>query len=619
VTINVSVHYPDGNPVTGLSKEDFTVYDIWNGYTYQTLTYQNSMINTTFNSTMNLSGIYWFNITSYNPSNDSETTPGIHNITVSVSRNESGNVYSGNSSGKEYYYLMVPRIIVTLTAPSGTSVNEGNSRAISVNISNTGTDTAYNLYITATDNSDYLSVPSSPSCTATSLSNGSYKDCPNLFSATTSEVSSNEYATITVTAYVSHNYSGSPLVQYFKTGTIELTIVNVESSEGGGGGGEKTCSSDSQCAETENCTKGVCKTISCPNGEISDHMCFPYSFKINITSYPSVLQAVAGGETSAKVTVKNTGSRTFTAKLDVTLSGISANVSPSGYSLGAGESYQFTVNFTVPNSTSAGNLSGTFKAYVSVSTSTYDSKTFTFTVLPGEEAKSSINSSYQELLLAFENLSLRFNEIKQSGYYNQSVLSELENLINSLNSTLLEMKEALESGDYIKAQTLISQINTTLGNAETELENIKSQIKVVPQEYGIWFWVAVAVIIIFVLGFFLYMFLPSSHEGYHPEKGYIHPEAKKEGIFGKIKKVFRRKKEGPAVATTTSVAQSISEPKKDEGHYETFHYGEGYHKEKSYRYEYGQKERLGFLNRLRRRKEKKSPQMHLDQFIQTSQ
>ncbi|HJW97189.1 MAG TPA: hypothetical protein VJ485_03425 [archaeon] len=387
--------------------------------------------------------------------------------------------------------------------------------------------------------------------------------------------------------------------------------------EGGGGTTVTSCTSDSSCTANQTCNASKkCVAISCPGGQIVDHMCIGGStgYKINITSYSSALEALSGERVSTKVTVKNTGTSTITAKLEVTINNITANVSPVSYSLDAGESYLFTVNFTVPNSTTIGNFSGTFKAYVSTNTSVSSSKAFTFTVLPEEETKSEINTSYQELSSVLENLSARLAMMNASGRYNQTVLGPLEELLSNANSILDRMKSALESDDYVSAQSLVSQINASVGNIESGIQDASLQITgalgQLPEQ--LWLWVAVIVIIAFVVGFFAYMFYPSSpRQGYRPESGYV--PASKVGFFSKLKGKFKRKKAPPASVSTlaTNIAESDN---KDEGHYESFHYSEGYKKERSYDYAYsGPKGFFQKLKKLRRRKDK-SPQMHIDQF-----
>ncbi|MCX6814153.1 MAG: hypothetical protein NTY20_00665 [Candidatus Aenigmarchaeota archaeon] len=617
VIMNVSVKYENGINVTNLNRDNFTVYDVYGGSIIDAWDYADTVFNSSFNSSMSSSGIYWFTINSSTPINDTDTRPGTHNITVQVSNSESNNTYLGNSSGNDYYYLIVPNLHVALSGSS--TVTEGNTRAISVNVSNTGTDSIYNVIITAIDDSDYSEVPSNPSgCTKTVLTNASdYLTCS--FSATTSAVSDNQVVTIYVTASGTHNYSGSANVTYTKTEPFTLTIVNegtTQTTDGGGGTTTKSCTTDAQCSANESCSATKkCAAISCTNGEILDHVCIQFVYKINITAYDSLITALSGEGNSTKVTVKNTGPKTFSAKLEVTINNVTASVTPLSYSLGAGESYQFTVNFTVPNTTTIGNFSGTFKAYVTTSTSTYDSKAFTFTVLPKEETKTVINISYQEFLAIFSSLVNNLTQMKTSGVYNQTVLSSIESLISAVNSTLLQMKNAMESNDYVSAQSLISQVNTSINSVKAQMEG--AQIEVItslPAQYGIWFWAAVAVIIIFVVGFFIYMFYPSSHVGYHPEKGYAHPEAR-EGLGARIKKLFRRKKKEVPPASISTFTQSMAEPSKEGSDYDTFHYGEGYKKEKSYGYQYSREGGAkGFFQKFRRKKNKKSPQMHLDQF-----
>jgi hypothetical protein len=341
-------------------------------------------------------------------------------------------------------------------------------------------------------------------------------------------------------------------------------------------------------------------------------MCIPVYFKINITAFDSAIRANSGASNLTKVTVKNSGTNKFTAKLEVTINNVSATVSPASYSLGAGESYQFTVNFTVPSTTTIGTFSGNLKAYVSTSTGSYDSKGFTFTVLPNAETEAGINVSYQELTSLLSDVIANLSRMKASGRYNQTVLASIESLITAANATLLQVKSSIDSDDYVSAQYLISQVNASINNAQSQMGSapqVTGGLIFNPGEYGIWFWVAVVVIIIFVVGFFIYMFYPSSHAGYHPEKGYALPSGK-EGIGTKIKRLFKRKKKSPA-ASISSFAHNVAEQPKAEK-YETFHYSEGYNKENSYGYQYSKEG--GFLSKLRKNKDKKPPQMHIDQF-----
>jgi hypothetical protein len=214
-----------------------------------------------------------------------------------------------------------------------------------------------------------------------------------------------------------------------------------------------------------------------------------------------------------------------------------------------------------------------------------------------------------------------FNQMKASGRYNDSVLAPLQILVNAANSTLLEIKAAMESDDYVSAQSLISQVNASISNAKSEMDDAQlSGSPILGFTQGIWFWVAIVVIIVFVLGFFVYMFYPTKTggHGYQPEKGFTHPTASKgEGIGAKIKKAFKRKKKAAPQTTTTDFAKSMTAQSDDGGHFQTFHYSEGYKKERSYGYDYrGGNVLKGLFQKLQklRGKQEKLPQMHLDQF-----
>jgi hypothetical protein len=623
VTVNASVRYANGDPVSNLTLGNFIVYDNYSG----------TASVTSISSFLNFTGYYIFNITSYSGTSG-DTQPGIHNIALSASNNEGGAIYSGNSVGNDYYFLVVPMLVVSVNAPD--DIDEGESKSVTINVSNMGTDAIYNVTITVSSTDvDSLtlasSVPSScqkngvgsivlvTSSSTVYLNYSEYVKCTVV--ATGQDVTGDNNVDIEATAYGNHSYLVSPVTQYTQTGadTIMVNyIAGTTTTTGGGGGTTRKCTSDVSCLANETCSSSkICVSISCPNGQIVNRTCVGSAAgdKIGITSFDAALESISGGTASTKVTVKNTGTTAYVAKLSVTISGITADVTPTGYSLGSGESYQFTVNFTVPNTTAVGNFSGTFKAYVSSNTSAYESKSFTFSVLPTEQTKSEINVSYGELSSVLSSLIANLSQMKASGRYNQSVISSIEELINSANSTLSQIKSAIDSDDYISANSLISQVNTSVSTAEAQIQTAQLEVLTsLPAQYGIWFWVAVGVIIIFVVGFFVYMFYPSSHTGYHPEKGYAHPEVK-EGLGTKIKKLFKRKKKEPAPPSisTNMTAQSMEEPK-GEGHYDTFHYSEGYKKEKSYDYQYPKGGAGGLFQRFRRKNTEKTPQMHLDQF-----
>jgi hypothetical protein len=617
VNVSVYVYYPNGTAVTGLTKYNFSVYDQQTGVTFNSGI---AVFNDSF--TAGAAGFYWFNITTPALVNATATLPGTHNLTVNASRDEGSRAYSGGSSGLDYYYLLVPKLVVVLSAISN-SVTEGNSRAITISVTNTGTDPIYNVTLAPSLDSTYLSGGSIGGCTPILpvipnivVASTGYITCSA--SVVAEEVSDDTSTSYIVTATGSYNYSGT-VTTFYTADDITLLVVNAAAGggdDGGGGGTNATsCTTDNQCKDTESCVNRKCAAISCPNGEIMDHFCITVTYKINITAFPSAISAGSGESNSTKVTVKNTGADKFTAKLEVTINNITATVTPASYSLDAGESYQFTVDFTVPNSTTIGEFAGTFKAYVSTSTSSYQSKSFKFTVFPKEETKVLINVSYGELETLLAAAASNLSQMKASGMFNQSVISAIESLISAANTTLLQMKSAIDSDDYVTAQSLISQVNTSISSANAQIGGARVQTSgFTPLQYGIWFWVAIAVIIIFVVGFFVYMFYPSGHVGFHPEKGYAHPAAK-EGVAARIKKLFKRKKDSSPPTSIKTIAQSVAEPSK-EGQYETFHYGHDYSKEKSYGYEFskGADTGGGFLQRFRRKKRAETPQMHLDQF-----
>jgi len=232
--------------------------------------------------------------------------------------------------------------------------------------------------------------------------------------------------------------------------------------------------------------------------------------------------------------------RVLHAVFDVTLPGITVNVTPSEQNISRLGTAGFEVNFTVPETASLGIHTGTYKAYVENYENTwYDTKTFNLTVLATEDKKIEINQTFDNYTLSYNNLSSVFQSLRSTGMLTPENITELESLFNESNQTITQIISAIGSDDYITASALLSDLSTQLDNIEYKIGRMGLDAGSAANEFwsGVWIWVVIIIVVIGVIILLVYMLLPPS-EGYHVGHGY--KSKGKGGIFGKMKEKFSK-------------------------------------------------------------------------------
>jgi hypothetical protein len=263
-----------------------------------------------------------------------------------------------------------------------------------------------------------------------------------------------------------------------------------------------------------------------------------YQPALSIVSYTSSLSAPLGGTNSSTVVVKNTGTLSATVKLNVSIdSGITATVSPESCSIAVGANCSFTVSFSVSNTSNLGSRSGTHTAYVSTNSSIRDSKSFTFTVLSTKEKEAELNASYQNYLEIFANLSAQLKDIESSGFVSGINLTKAKVLLNDTNATIAAIAAAIAAGNWSEVERLLAELNISIDRLGNEIADLQTEREIGESSFwsSLWIWVAVAVIIIGLVAFIVYMLLPPK-AGWHPKKGY---KPATEKPHKKIKKLFK--------------------------------------------------------------------------------
>jgi hypothetical protein len=298
-----------------------------------------------------------------------------------------------------------------------------------------------------------------------------------------------------------------------------------------------------------------------------------YNYSTLITDYPSRFDVALGGSNSTNITVKNDGNMSTAIKVSVLINdGITASVTPDSYYIPHGKTRNFTITFNVSNSSTLGEHSGTLKAYVSLDTTKHDTRTFTFNVLSTTERETEIEDSYLDYSDVFDGLVDNFTAIRDSGLIPATNLSAVEILINDTIQLFLDIKSAIDDGDYATAESLMADINSTINRVKSEIEELEAdkETAAAVAAGGLWVWIVVGIIIAAVAGLFVYMMLPA--EGYSLKSGYRprnvpvserlagmgmgrRPASLKDKIKEFFRKLFRRNKNNPGKSTKSTGAQ----------------------------------------------------------------
>ncbi|UCD06848.1 MAG: hypothetical protein JSW41_03340 [Candidatus Aenigmatarchaeota archaeon] len=514
VTVNISVEYTNGDPVNDTTVYNITLLDKYSGSTVDTWNSADSVFSSSFNASEKASGYYSFNITSYYVYNSPK--PGVHNLSVTASRDN----YSGTSSGLDYYFLTVPDFSIQISGLV-TTLQEGNADSFTVTVKNIGNSTAYNVKVYPVDLS-YVTVTPATSPLYT-MSSGQAKNSGLQLTASSVDDSLIGSFRLRVSAISSNGTS-----VFNATSSLFTITVTDSAADGDGlldGGGATGCSDDDDCPSGYYCSGGTC---------------YLHQYAISITSYQSLVKVNWSSYVTTSVTVKNTGQKSMTGKLMVTMGGMNITVLPSSFSKDTDVSSIFIVNISVPETAVLGNHSGTFKAYVNEDTNVYQTKTFTLNVLSTPEKEEEINETYHNYSTTLDDLKERFDRLKAIGFINESNLTEVELLLNASIQSMDDLKEALNELDYESADLLLETINTSLSNLGSEIEGLEltQQEQMGGELSGVWLWVVIGAVVVIVVGFLVYLLMPS-FKGYHPRYGY--KPVIKESFFDKMSKKFSRK------------------------------------------------------------------------------
>ncbi|MFH1445472.1 MAG: hypothetical protein ABIF08_03260 [Nanoarchaeota archaeon] len=490
VTVEMTVKYTDGTPVTTFDKTNLTIFDDYTGVYV-------SMASTSIGSFVHSgSGIYKFNITA--PARTAgHAQHGNHNLILQLKDD-----YVNNGNATTTYNMTAPDPYTSMSV-SDSSLNLAvvETAVLTVTFGNSGTESAYNMTVSVANNGTGVTLDKTVCRMSVNL-NSTLSIGAGETNTTVCKI------TLTPTAVGDYNISVSTVGARdaygndYNTTNRPFQIVHVtqasssseEAEEGGEGGGSST---------------------PAPS--------------LLITDYPSSMEILLGESYTTTVTVNNTGEVAGKVKLSVELAGIETDITPTETTISSGDSKTFEVEITVPDTFDIGNHATKFKAYVSLDTSIYDTADFTLTVLPTEEKKQEINQSYYNYEYQLNGLIDDFNDLVAQGKLSQENITHIENLINQSGGLLDNILAAIITENYITANDLMNDLNATLNNIASALEQFEEE----EQTFApIWMWVIIGLIMAGGAGFLIYMLMPPS-KGYDIKYGYNSP--KKETIMFRLK------------------------------------------------------------------------------------
>lgn len=335
--------------------------------------------------------------------------------------------------------------------------------------------------------------------------------------------------TATKTATMTVSVGGSDGT--FNTLSVSLTVTDSNKAaddDDDGGGGAGGGADEDTAAEDEEAAADI----------------------FNITDYPSNVEIVQGSNKSVTVTVQNIGDED---QDDVALAvtGVDSSwvtITPSDVNLAVDDTQDYAVDYIVPATAEIKVYDITYKVS---NANGEESASANLTVQPSNETKQKIEETYQTLL---ENVTSLENQLKDLAAKNYNV-SEANATLAALKGKLREAGEAIASGDYITANSLLAEANALRAELQQKLA------AVAPAAGGglSILLVAGGIVVLAAVGLVVYMFLPAPQAAYTvgafkyapPGGGSAMERAKQrlKDLVQKIKQALSRLKPGSKPST----------------------------------------------------------------------
>jgi hypothetical protein len=577
VSVNISVTGGNGTGVTGLGQNDFEFWNKYDGW-------QSSNINVTdriYSFSGAGSGYYVF---TFNTEGLDDTQSGGNRTRARFGDNYLNiSAVSGSYSGMSLllYNITAPDLEVLIDDDEIDEINLAGASYkdvdMNVTLTNNGNAPIYHIYVDEDNEENWVFVHDDFSVDHSDVSNEaldpgeSYPIEAELRVEETHPYEYNLYLFVYGNDSVDNRYKG-----YARE---KVEVIDTGSGEEEEDDGGTTSSGDT------------------------------LDLELTIMDWDDYIDCYPGGSNTTRIDVKNTGDVTVVAKVSFTCDVLDDDptIAPVSKSLAVGTSQEFIIDFDIDGDAEIGEYDCTAKAYISSSEDDYDTETIVLRVLATAEVAEEINHSCHNLSATLEGLFERFSRINPA-LVNDTNLTRVENLLNNANSTLHDILEAIESGDYITAHELIESLNTSLGGIESGLDDLELEQGLGGglALSGTWFWAIIIIVVVIAVAFVAYLLFPQ--RGYGPKKGVF--DNLKDTLRGGAARVGEIKEKGKAISP---VEKKPFRPSS---------YAKGYEKRTAGAYSYrgGPAGKIkGAFSRLKDKlKRKKKPQKEVTQYFASS-
>ncbi|HDI02756.1 MAG TPA: hypothetical protein ENF95_01330 [Candidatus Aenigmarchaeota archaeon] len=260
--------------------------------------------------------------------------------------------------------------------------------------------------------------------------------------------------------------------------------------------------------------------------------------EIVIAQYPSSLTIAQGENETFTINVENIGD-VDEEDLTLEIEGIPDswyNYTPSQLDIDSIDEDDFTVTISIPEDATIKKYSILFKVS---NENVSDKKNSTLIVMPSEETKSTIDEMYETFLENYTSIEEKLHEMARSG----KNTTRLNETLQSLKEKLDEFGNLIESNDYFNAAQKINEINALFELAKTLVEATEEEVKTTvaqTEKAPNLIWISVGVVVIIIIGFLAYIFLPPPKQTYAVKKVKYAPPGAKKPLIQEIKKLIEK-------------------------------------------------------------------------------
>jgi len=265
---------------------------------------------------------------------------------------------------------------------------------------------------------------------------------------------------------------------------------------------------------------------------------------LSFTQAPAIVEVTQNSSATSEIRVKNTG--TINQNISLEIEGIDQSwysIDKSAVNTGSGVNTTFSVVFNIPHDAGVKDYNARFVAKSSNDTVTQD---FTARVLPSSATKLKIDDTIEIYKLGASKLESEFNDIKTQLNNSESVGQK----INELKAAIKQAEDYAGANDYFQAQQKFETIQSLISEIESLLKSEPSAA-IVEIPGKVWIIIVAAVLVVSVA--LAYMFWPAKR-GYKAETGeYVFGAGggEKRTLLGTLKNFFdkfkRKKKQQETV------------------------------------------------------------------------